>query len=255
MFKIRASGASHIVSGTIGLTYNQGIDLATLENKEKALTPKQDITLKVLLAKKNNPELPDGVKTYCKGWKKSKVYKRKAEFSSKYTQKGNIVEDNSIDFVSDYLDLGMIFKNEDFFEDEFMTGTPDVILKDYIIDVKNSWSWETFPLFETEIPNDDYYWQAQVYMHLVGRDSYKLIYTLMDTPLHLIEKEAYYWCVNNGYEELDMDIYNKFVAKMTYSDVEDKNRIKIFDIKYNKKDIELLQERVKLCRKYIETLK
>lgn len=193
-------------------------------------------------------------KTYCETWLKEQLYNRKKEFSSKYTDKGNITEDESIDFVADQLGYGMLMKNEKHLDNHIMTGTPDVILKDLIIDVKNSWDNFTFPLFETEIPNKDYYWQAQCYMYLTGKSDYKLIYVLSDTPIHLIEKEAYYWCQNNGYEELDIDIHKEFINKMTYNDIDDNLKIKIFDIKRNDVDIEKIKERVWQCRSYISKL-
>jgi len=192
--------------------------------------------------------------SYCQQWLKETLYERKKEFSSKYTQKGNEVEYNSIDFVSEQLDYGMLMKNETRFENDFMTGTPDIILNNRLIDVKNSWDCFTFPLFDKDIPNKDYYWQAQVYMALTGRHFYELIYVLSDTPLHLIEKEAFFWCKDNGYDELDVNIYDKFVKKMTYPNIKDSMKIKLFEIKKNTEDIEKINHRVSLCRDYIKSI-
>jgi len=198
--------------------------------------------------------LSQTAKTYCEDWFKEQVYGRKREFTSKYTQKGNEVEDNSLDFVAEQLGYGMLIKNEEFFENDFMTGTPDIIVPD-LIDVKNSWDCFTFPLFETKIPNMDYYWQGQGYMHLTERAEFKLIYVLSDTPLHLIRKEAYWYAKNNGYEESDEDILNEFRAKMKYPDIPNNLKIKSFDIKRIDNDIKLIKQQVIKCRTYIETLK
>jgi hypothetical protein len=192
--------------------------------------------------------------TYCKDWLKGQVYNRQRDILNKYTQKGNEVEDNSIDFIADELGYGFLAKNEKFFENEFMQGTPDIILANEIIDVKNSWDCFTFPLFEKELPNSDFFYQAQVYMELVGRENYKVIYVLSDTPLHLIEKEAYWFCKNNGYDELDLDILDKFIAKMTYSDIPNNLKIKVFEIKKDQEVIEKLKSRVIECRNFIKTL-
>ena len=191
---------------------------------------------------------------YCKMWVKEQIYNRKKRIESKYMQKGNEVEDFSIDFIAEYLDLGFLLKNEEHFTDEFFTGTPDVILNELIIDAKNSWDFSTFPLLDKVAPNIDYVFQAQIYMHLTGRKKYKLIYTLMDTPLHLIEKDAYYWCKNNGYDELDSDVYKRFVKENTYADIPDNHKIKIFDIDYDAEIIEAIQNRVKECRIYINEI-
>lgn len=192
--------------------------------------------------------------SYCETWVKEQLYERRKEFSNKYTQKGNEVEDNNLDFIANQLDLGLLFKNEEYFENDFATGTPDAILEDIIIDVKSSWDCFTFPLFENEIPNKDYFYQAQIYMWLTGRKSYKLIYVLSDTPEHLIEKEAYWWCKSNGYEELEIDIYNEFVEKMTYGNIPDNLKIKVYDINYDEAVIEQIKVRVVQCRDYIKEL-
>ena len=77
--------------------------------------------------------------------------------------KGLIVEDNSIDLIAEVLGYGMLFKNEQYFEDDHLTGTPDIIIpkKDTVIDAKSSWDIFTFPLFDTSVPNMDYWWQGQ----------------------------------------------------------------------------------------------
>lgn len=193
---------------------------------------------------------------YCKDWLKEQIYKRRKDIHSKYLSKGLITEDNSIDFVSEKLGIGFLMKNEEYFENDYMTGTPDVIVRseNLIIDVKNSWDHTTFPLFEEEIPNDGYFYQAQIYMELVGVDNFKLIYCLSNTPQNLIEQEAKSYCWKNGYGALDKDIYEEFKRKMTYDDIDDKLKIKIFDIKKDEAVIAKIKERVEECRNFIKTL-
>lgn len=254
-FKIRCSQIGNIMTGEIGLTDNQENEYQTLLKKEK-LTDKQKEKLTYLTNKKDNPELSQTTKSYIEQWMKEQIYNRKKEFSSKYTDKGNIVEDNSIDFVAEYLGFGLLAKNEQYFQNDFLTGTPDVITKDLVIDLKNSWDCFTFPLFESDTPKKDYYYQLQGYMALTGKEKAKLIYVLSDTPINLIEKEAYYWCKNNGYDELDIDVLKEFESKMTYSDIDNELKIKVFDIQRDETVIKEIYERVNLCRDYIkETLK
>ena len=192
--------------------------------------------------------------SYLQEWLKEQLYGRKKEFQSKYTDKGNIMEDNSIDFIAEQLEYGFLVKNEQHFENDYMTGTPDLILKDLIIDVKNSWDCFTFPLFDTEIPNKDYYWQLQGYMSLTGKNHAKLIYVLSDTPENLIEREAYYYCKNNGYDELDADIYDQFIEKMTYNGISAMLKYKVFDVERNQEDIDKIKKRVVDCKEYIRNL-
>jgi len=197
--------------------------------------------------------LGETAKSYCKTWLIEQIYNRKKEFSNKYTEKGIKNEDLSIDFLIENSDFGFMLKNEENFESEYMTGTPDIILNNLIIDVKNSWDCFTFPLFETETPNKAYYWQAQAYMSMLGVANYKLIYILTDTPKELIEQEAYYFAKKNNIE-FTKDLLDEFTEKLTYSNISAENRIKIFDIKRNFADIIKIEEQVKKCRNYIKTL-
>lgn len=253
-FKIRCSAIGHITAGNVGLSEAQEKARISLLIKPKGLTELEQIKLDKLTGIKNNPQLPAGAKTYCKDWLKGELFGFTKMLDNKYLDKGNIMEDESIDFIADQLDYGFLLKNEDHFSDEYSQGTPDVLYGDMVIDVKNSWDCSTFPYFESEAPNSDYYWQLQGYMSLTGKTSAKLIYCLMDTPQHLIEKEARWYCISQGYEELDMDIYNKYLANMTYGNVPDKLKIKVFDIPRNEDDIQKIKDRVIMCREYISKL-
>jgi len=196
--------------------------------------------------------LSDTAKSYCQMWLKEQLYNRKLMFSNKYTQKGIIVEDDSIDFMSTQFGYGQLFKNEKHFSNNFMTGTPDVIIKDAVIDVKNSYSWETFPTFENEIPTKGYYYQLQGYMTLLGKDNAKLVYLLTDTPDHLIKREAWSYANSNGYEI--EDIYEQIEIALTYSDVADNLKIKTFDIARDNEVINQIEQQVIKCRNYIDEL-
>ena len=159
-------------------------------------------------------------------------------------EKGNIVEDRSIAFAGRVLNADII-KNEQRYENELLVGTPDVITDDYVIDVKNSWDCFTFPLFYENVPNKDYFYQAQGYMALTGLSHYKLIYTLLDTPDSLIEREFKYA------SELD---YDTFAKDYRYSEIDEAYRIRIFEIERDEDVIDAINGRVIECRNYINNL-
>ena len=201
--------------------------------------------------------------SYCEEWLKEQIYSRKKEISSKYLDKGNMVEQSSLDYIESELGYDSLPKNEKSFENDYLTGTPDAIFSDHIvdvhtknktqvlltrphiIDVKNSWDCFTFPLFYDNVPNKNYYWQAQGYMALTGLDYYRLIYTLMDTPEELIKKE---------YFGSNLD-YDTFAKHYKYSDIDSKYRIKVFEIERNDLDIDRIYTRVEECRQYINNFK
>ena len=169
--------------------------------------------------------------TYLQEWAKQEVYGVRKSISSKYLDKGNAVEDEAINYAAQ--ELGWLFasKNDEYFEDDFFCGTPDVILEDTIIDIKSSWDCFTFPLFEEDIPNKDYYYQLQVYMHLTGKRKAELVYCLMNTPDEL------------AYE----DVFD-------YSHLSSKYRIKSFYIDYDEEVIQQLKETVLNSRNYIKEI-
>lgn len=182
--------------------------------------------------------------SYLQEWYKQQLYDRRKTFSSKYTTKGNELEDYAIAYAQMHIKNDLFApatKNEQFYENDFMTGTPDVIVGKEVWDIKNSWDCFTFPLFETKIPNKDYYYQLQGYMALLNLDKAKLVYCLNDMPEELIESEIMY----NGGK------YEDFI----YSDLPPELRLKVFEIERDDKVIEAIQQRVIECREYLETIK
>lgn len=189
-------------------------------------------------------QLSKTAQSYVETWIKEQIYKRRKVITTKYMEKGNIVEDRSIAFAGRVLNADII-KNEQRYENELLVGTPDVITEDYVIDVKNSWDCFTFPLFYENVPNKDYYYQAQGYMALTGLSHYKLIYTLLDTPDSLIEREFKYA------SELD---YDTFAKDYRYSEIDEAYRIRIFEIERDDDVIDAINGRVIECRNYINNL-
>ena len=189
-------------------------------------------------------QLSKTAQSYIETWIKEQIYKRRKVVTTKYMEKGNIVEDRSIAFAGRVLNADII-KNEQRYENELLVGTPDVITDDYVIDVKNSWDCFTFPLFYENVPNKDYFYQAQGYMALTGLSHYKLIYTLLDTPDSLIEREFKYA------SELD---YDTFAKDYRYSEIDEAYRIRIFEIERDEDVIDAINGRVIECRNYINNL-
>jgi hypothetical protein len=205
-----------------------------------------------IMAYPDKAELSKGAETHLRNWSKSKLYNRSKEIGSKYLTKGNQVEEQAIQMLAEYLGEDFWFKNEDHFEDDHITGTPDVIRSDRVIDIKAPWDWSTFPAFTQNIPESDYYWQLQGYMALTGKDCAQLCYVLCDTPEEQIYKEAKFKAYELGCD-ID-DIFDDMVKLMTYSDIELSCRIKIFDITRDDKAIENIRKRVEACRVFLSQL-
>lgn len=174
-------------------------------------------------------EMSKTAQTYLETWLKEQIYGVRKDVHSKVLDKGTNMENHSIDKAILWLNLPFVYKNETNFEDEYFTGTPDLLLEKLVIDIKTSWDCFTFPLFETSIPNMDYFYQLQVYMHLTGIKKAMLCYILIDTP----------------------ETYNS--PEISYSHVESKYRIKKYEFTYDEKVIEELQNRVIIAREFINT--
>lgn len=266
-FKIRSSGAGQIMGGKLRIeaTEVQLKNILAMEARVKPMTEKQKIKYNEdIIIRDNprdNPELPAGAKSFCQKWMREQpeLYNRRKEFSSKQTDKGNFCESLSIDFLNQQLRGGWVkrededwVKCEESKENDFITGTADIVADDMIIDIKNSWDSETFPLFDFGIKNKDYFYQLQCYMELYDKPRAALAYTLMDAPLHLITREAksQAFHANVAFD----DIFSQVHAHMTYGNVDPKFRKKIFYIDRDPSVIVDIEKRVKLCRSYIETL-
>lgn len=200
---------------------------------------------------KDAGELSETAKNYCEQWVKEQLYSRHKEFSSKYTTKGNECEAASIDFASEHFGWGLVAKNEQHYTDAELTGTPDIVLAESVEDIKNSWDCFTFPLLDTNPPEKKYYWQGQVYMALTDRNSFGLVYTLMNAPDHLIEQEARRQA---GFEEVEAELYDAVRSNMVYDHLPAKLRIKRFAIARDDEAIASIRDRVLQCREYIRKL-
>lgn len=174
--------------------------------------------------------LSQTTKSFVEEWIKQQIYGYRKEITSKEMNKGIIFEDTAIDKAIEWLDLPFAIKNTERFTDEFFTGEPDLILPDEVIDIKNSWDCFTFPLFEKEIPTDDYFYQVQVYMYLTGKRKSRVVYILLETP----------------------ETYNE--PAKSYDHVDKKYKIKEFAFDYEPEVIEKLKERIINIRKYINEL-
>jgi hypothetical protein len=188
--------------------------------------------------------------SYLENWVKSQVYDREKTIQSKYLTKGLEVEADIFQVAADYFGWVGAVKNEMHLQDDHLTGTPDIIMPQLIVDMKASWDCFTFPLFDTE-PDKAYWWQLQGYMALTGVRNARLVYVLHDAPVSLIEREAWAWVRSQQEDELTEEIFEEFKAKMTYSHLPLNLRVKAFSFERDDDAIQAIRDRVELCREII----
>ncbi len=259
-FKIRSSATSKIMAGEIGLTEKQEFTLNELLPRSKGvgkpLTSNMENDLQKLLYKRDNPELPKGAKTYCETWIKKHIYNRNPEFKSLVIDKGLMCEMDGIKLIAETFGYDKFEKNDEYFENVFMHGTPDIIHEGVIHDTKLSWDLFSFPMFEKEIPNDDYWWQLQSYMILSGVKKASLDYVLIDTPMPLIllDLKKLYFQSGGVADEWTPEKYEALYPNYQFNDIPAEKRIKSFTFDLDTTIEAKINERVLLCRKYINEL-
>ena len=131
--------------------------------------------------------LSAGCKTYIKELVKEDLFMYRSTIDSKYLTKGIDMEDTSIDLYNE-VHSTLYLKNTERLENEFITGECDINAEDKIIDIKSSWSLETFPAAVDDINNKDYEMQLRGYMWLYDKPKAELAYCMVSTPDYLLKE-------------------------------------------------------------------
>jgi hypothetical protein len=177
------------------------------------------------------------------------------EFSSRYTDKGLEMEDEAIQFASEQFDWEFVVKNTERFTNDYITGEPDINTDNLLADIKCSWSLDTYPMFEADLKNKDYYWQLQGYMWLTGKTEAELVYCLMNTPLQIVEDEVRRAHWKAGLIDEDIDLRHEVQLKHNYDNIPSKLRVKRYIVERDEKAIEKIIEKVEIGREYYKMLK
>jgi len=131
-------------------------------------------------ARSKSEVLSETAKSYIKSIAKQDFYGYNIELNNKYIIKGIEQEQDSIDLVN-AVRFTEYKKNKVRLETELMTGECDILLDDTIIDIKTSWSLETWPATAEDGDESLYEWQGRAYMYLYDRPSFELIYCIVST--------------------------------------------------------------------------
>lgn len=146
-------------------------------------------------------ELSETAKTHCVDLLTSHLFGRNEDTESKYTEKGNTVEESSITMVT--LDEfrrtqsadSVFTKNDQRIEDDFISGEPDlfegpsITVATRVRDIKSSWSIYTYMRSIHDDIKPAYWQQLQGYMRLTCAYESKLHQCLVNTDISQIMKE------------------------------------------------------------------
>lgn len=255
--KFRASGVGGLMVGGNAITEKQLIRLGELQARladpnGKPLTANMVKELEEL-TEKRDAEFEFGATAMAcirECWLRNELGYDEPVITNEML-KGIMCEDEAIDMVCQHVPGGFRVKNEENYEDDWFTGTPDLITGDYIEDVKCSWTVRTFA--ETRRPDPMYYAQGQVYMSLTGRHKFRLAHVLVETPFEIIEEEK-----KRYFFKFNCDEENPFYIKAAkqidamhgaVKRVPQEHRVKCFEFDRDDRFIDTLRERVELARK------
>lgn len=207
-------------------------------------------------AAKEAGELSEGAKSYVKKWASGKFFDKVEDWETVYTRKGNVTEDEGIALIVKYFKLGMGFKNEKYFENDFLTGTPDFITKPIVYDNKSAFDVFTFPKYESKIKEAVYWWQGQGYMHLTGTHKYRICKTLVNTPDDIVWIKLRSECFKKGIAESQIteEMFQDALAHHKYDNYPIEERIKVYEFDYVPEAIELVKAKVAKCQEYFNEL-
>jgi hypothetical protein len=99
-------------------------------------------------------------------------------------RKGTEYESESIALLNSVWFGSNFVKNTHRGNSTYLTGLPDIITDEAIIDIKTSWSLETFPALEEDA--DSYEWQVRGYMYLFDKPKALVVFCMIDTDDDLL---------------------------------------------------------------------
>lgn len=234
----------------------EGLSEKAVKTREK-LEPEIDALLVLIpeLEKvKDKIELSESAKSLAVQMYWDREHGIKKEITSKYFDKGNETEPDAIALAQRVNGWDAIEKNDEHYSNDFVTGTPDIVYNDLIPDTKVSWTAYSYPLFDTELKDDRYYWQIQTYLALTGRPKGVICFCLLDTPELLVMDEIYKYSRINGLLDTPPEIELEIRHAHNYSRLPENMRVKNFFIERDDEAIDEIYKRVGALREYYAEL-
>ena len=139
----------------------------------------------IMAPAKKAGELSAGAKTFIKKAFKEELFGFRDTPTSKYMEKGTLVEQDAIDLYNEVHFTDYAKNTERRQHEGILTGECDIFTGDSVIDIKSSWSLATFPIWPDEAANTGYEWQLRAYMLLWDCPRAELAYCMVTTPEHL----------------------------------------------------------------------
>ncbi len=215
---------------------------------------------------KDDEPLSAGAKFHLKrvyGYAKYHKWCAASDKGTKYTNKGLLAEQDSIELICRV--RGILFqKNEERISNDYLTGIPDIFLgesldkAEYIVDVKTSWDIETFLDNLGKPLNNQYWWQIQGYLAITGAKVGEVAYCLVNTPESILNNEKYRlkerMDIVTDQDPKYLQAEQELVNNMTFDDMAQEERVIRFLVERDDAAIEKIYKKVVECRKYLSEI-
>lgn len=200
------------------------------------------------------PELSKGAKTEIENMWYQNHFEFNQSFTSKQTRKGTQREADAIKQIAEYLGIKFAIKNETFFENDFIMGTPDLLTPFVVFDVKCPWEPKGLDLFSDKL-QPEYKWQTKGYQWLAEINQGSVIRILMNPPESEIYSLALPHYIDAGNEYYrGMTIPEDFIADVremyNFEKKPVADRIKILNCDIEENDVALIKQQVGLMREH-----
>lgn len=216
-------------------------------------------------AAKERGELSATCKTYLRELYAEVRYGRSREIISKYTEKGKMVQTDSLDLVS-RLDKKMYYENDIRVENEFLTGEIDAsdakhpLQAKMIAEIKSCWDYNTFLIRVGTKLEAEKEAQMQGYMAITGARAGHVNHCLVNAPESIIadEERSLFYKMNTAGKVLSMEspdfveACEKLRLNLTFDDIPEAERRVKHVVEYSPAFIEQVYEKVIQCRKWLQ---
>lgn len=281
-FTFRAHYIGHLMSKAKGKSNlekwnNYNSTITELQSKYQTMKPElktAENTLKKIieLGKKRDeiepykhiPHLSEGCKTKLAEIFTQATTGRRKDIKSKFMEKGLLLEEDAITQYS--LLAGKMYRkntvrlNNGMVEGEFDFEDEE---EDIILDTKVCWDIFTFDAKVAKKFDPVYEWQGDCYMWLKNRKRFKLVYCLLNTPAHLVQREEVklmYELIGSQNDFMESSeelkgLYNEAVEQIrlnhSYEDLPIQRKIRVYETIRSEERIEALKSSIPLWRDYL----
>jgi hypothetical protein len=176
-------------------------------------------------------------------------------------EKGNMAEPAAIEFLS-RMDGIVYEKNDELFENKWIKGVPDIIVRgkgknvEKIIEVKTSYDLPSFIMAMHRNETSDNLFEVMGYMDLLNCKNAEIVHCLVDMPGKIVSFEEKRLRDRYNWLEIDDDVIEdrigRAIINMEYSGIPDELKIFRRSVPFNKLSMKAAKSRATVAKKWMK---